>query len=75
MSNDENKVSMIKELRPGLKNINLVFIIFEIGKIVEVAVRWCFKGKLLWRFSENSYKNIYVQSVIFYFKFAGFKPV
>lgn len=32
MTNDENKVSMIKDLRPGLKNLNLVFIIFEIGK-------------------------------------------
>lgn len=29
---DESKVSVIKDLRPGFKSINLVFIVIEIGK-------------------------------------------
>ena len=65
MANDENKVSMIKELRPGLKNINLVFIIFEIGKTAQAAICWCSKDKLLWRISESSHENIYCGVLVF----------
>ena len=29
---DDNKLSVVKDVRPGIKNLNLVFIVIDVGK-------------------------------------------
>jgi len=30
---DDNKISVVKDVRPGIKNLNLVFIVIDVGKL------------------------------------------